>query len=337
MPTDDADSTTMPTSCPRPTRAGEPPAPAHRTMEIGATVRDLVTVSWPDGPVLLAVSTPAGIQLRDPESGTVVAATPPRHNHDGFRLAWIAPSRGRAYLVSGGVDGIRRWDPRTLMRIGGPLLPAAAPDLVHLTAVPVRDGRILLAVAADTRTIRLLDPVTRGQVHPYLYRHDQAIRAMAVVPLSATRSLLATTARGDGVQLWDPETGVRHRPKRTLPTGAVHALAATPLSDGRPGLAVGTGRDIRLWDPGTDTQHGQPIPLSGMNLCALPLPGGRNILAIDSAAGLRLWDLAAHGPISAPAPFAAPMMTAVPMPDGHTVLATADHDDTVVRLWNPAP
>ena len=211
-----------------------------------------------------------------------------------------------------------------------------------LAAVPLPDGRVLLASASDDSTMRLWDPAAGTPVGSPQETHTTGVKGVAAVPLPDGRVLLAIAGLG-GVRLWDPTAGTPVGDPLEGLDDAVYGVAAVPLPDGRVLLAsAGMDSTVRLWDPTT----GSPAvdPLEGhigevKGVAAVPLPDGRVLLA---SAGrdctVRLWDPATGTPVGEPMEghtISVNAVAAVPLPDGRVLLASAGYDGTV-RLWDPA-
>ena len=73
-----------------------------------------------------------------------------------------------------------------------------------VAAVPLPDGRMLLATAGLDGTVRLWDPVAGTPVGDPLEGHTDWVMAVAAVPLPDGRVLLASAGRDRTVRLWDP-------------------------------------------------------------------------------------------------------------------------------------
>ena len=212
-----------------------------------------------------------------------------------------------------------------------------------VAAVPLPDGRVLLASGSFDETVRLWDPATGTPAGGPLQGHTGWVNAVAAVPLPDGRVLLASGSLDATVRLWDPATGTPAGNPLQGHTSLVNAVAAVPLPDGRVLLASGSfDATVRLWDPATGTPAGGPLQghTSLVNaVAAVPLPDGRVLLASGSFdATVRLWDPATGAPAGGPLQGhtgAVKAVAAVPLPDGRVLLASGS-DDKSVRLWDPA-
>jgi len=157
---------------------------------------------------------------------------------------------GRTLLASGGDDNkVMLWDPipatRALQKwwqrpIGQPLSGHTGRVRV-VVALPLPDGRTLLASASDDRTVRLWDPSTAIPSSRPLSGHTGRVRAVQVLPLPDGRTLLATADGEDGtVQLWDPTTATLV----TVLNVSVPVLAIVSLPGGH--LALGTTEGVAV-------------------------------------------------------------------------------------------
>jgi WD40 repeat protein len=246
------------------------------------------------------------------------------------------------------------------------IVPAHTGPAHSVTAVPLPDGRTLLASGGDDTTVRLWDPLTARPASDPLTGHTGPVRALAAVPLPDGRTLLASSGETDSIfdkemmRVWDPLTGE----PLVGPTGLTSemnsffqttGLAPVPLLDTRTLLATtGTfvGYQLRLWDAATDRWQHYSLPsvFEEVKLSAVaPLPDGRILLATSGERTIKVWevpdrdgdagswkymDLRPLGtPIVDPAESVLAIAT-VPIADRRTLLASAGSDGAV-RLWNP--
>ena len=101
---------------------------------------------------------------------------------------------------------MRLWDPAAGTPVGDPL--EGHTDWVYgVAAVPLPDGRVLLASAGDDGTVRLWDPAAGTPVGDPLEGHTGWVKGVAAVPLPDGRVLLASAGYDRTVRLWDPATG----------------------------------------------------------------------------------------------------------------------------------
>ncbi|CAJ64963.1 MULTISPECIES: NACHT and WD repeat domain-containing protein [Frankia] len=266
------------------------------------------------------------------------------NNDDALWLRWIEVSARKmradtfADRAASLVD--ETWHPIRAMWTGNShrTLIGHTKTVRAVTAVPLRDGRTLLASAGDDGSIRLWDPI-EGTPAGTLTGHTARVFALAVVPLRDGRTLLASAGDDGSIRLWDPIEGT---PAGTLTGHTVggFSLAVVPLTDGRTLLAsAGADKAVRLWDPvagtlaGTLTGHTDWVRA----VTAVPLPDGGTLLATagDDRA-VRLWDPIEGTPAGTLTGHTdwVNALTAVPLPDGGTLLASAGSDGSV-RLWDP--
>ncbi|PNE16421.1 WD40 repeat domain-containing protein [Amycolatopsis sp. BJA-103] len=246
---------------------------------------------------------------------------PPPHDQRAWHVRWAA-------LVSAQTH-------RTLAGHAGGVLA--------VVAVPLPDGRTLLAAGGLDGTVRLWDPVTGRLVRDVLTGHINKNWAMTVVPWPDGRTLLATGS-GDGeVRLWDPVTG---RLVRDVLTGHINknwAMTVVPWPDGRSLLATASGDGtVQMWDPVTGHPVGNPFTghtYKNWAMLAVPWPDGRSLLATASGDGtVQMWDPVTGHPVGNPFTghtYKNWLMTVVPWPDGRSLLATGSGDGRGMRFWDP--
>jgi WD40 repeat protein len=131
------------------------------------------------------------------------------------------------------------WDPVTGTPVGRPLTGHTG-SVLAVAAVPLPDGRVLLATGSDDGSVRLWDPVTDTPAGRPLTGQTSGVLAVAAVPLPGARVLLATGGRDGSVWLWDPVTGTPVGRPLTGHTSSVWAVAAVSVPDGRTLLATGS-------------------------------------------------------------------------------------------------
>jgi hypothetical protein len=174
---------------------------------------------------VLAVGDGVGIQLWNPITGRAIGAPLAGHTKGVTALAVLAKPGGPMLLASGGMDSsLWLWDLATGQAFaGGPLAENIGVTRM-LDAVPVPDGRVLLAqLSHRLNKVTVWDPLQRRKQAQI---QDGSVSWVRVVPV-AGGSLLATTANTDhAIRLWDPVTGELAGAPLVGHTQKVHALNA---------------------------------------------------------------------------------------------------------------
>ncbi|MDX2680393.1 WD40 repeat domain-containing protein [Streptomyces sp. NY05-11A] len=175
--------------------------PPGRTSEI----RTMVPIASSDGRILLATGSHSGIiRLRDPETCETASDVFNRPDRPPLALARVPMPDGRTLLASseatparGGTRAVRLWDPATGLPVGAPFENHKYVE--HLAAMPLADGRTLLAVRDFDDSIRVWDADSRQLVG------ELTGGPMAAIVASGGHPLLAVARRG-AIELWDPLT-----------------------------------------------------------------------------------------------------------------------------------
>lgn len=81
-----------------------------------------------------------------------------------------------------------------------------AADILHdaVCAVPLADGRTVLACASRDGTVRLWNPTAGQQIGEPLTGHTNRVTAVCAVPLADGRTLLATGSDDCAILVWKP-------------------------------------------------------------------------------------------------------------------------------------
>ncbi|WP_327003455.1 hypothetical protein OHA72_51690 [Dactylosporangium sp. NBC_01737] len=252
----------------------------------------------------------------------------------------VLPLRGHTLLAASVDRVVKLWSVRRgLLRLRvepyGDALTGHLGAVRDVVAVPMSDGRALVATAADDGTIRLWSPARdRGYAAPpkgAWFRTSTGVDpALAVTSVAAGtspdgRAWLATASRDEWVRLWDPEHGTPAQPpmdpqadRTTWFTGTA-TVAAVPMPDGSALLATGSGHIVRLVDPATGAS-GAATELGPVRWH--PWRGSDKPV---NALMLGEERIAAFAPVVA--------MAALALPDGDAMLAVAG--GRTVRLFAP--
>jgi WD40 repeat protein len=138
-------------------------------------------------------------------------------------------------LVSGGRDGVRRWDIRT-----GRELPTLAPDTPRVAALAF-DANGLLAVAQMGGIISLWD-VASGQRRGVLVGHSAVAWSLAFTP---DGKRLASAGRDMTVKIWDIASNQEVLSLRGFASEVSYVAFS---GDGRCLVTCDQSGSVRVWD-----------------------------------------------------------------------------------------
>jgi WD40 repeat protein len=210
------------------------------------------------------------MRLWDPDTGTALG--PPLTGHDDAVLAaQFELVSGVPALLTGGADGQRIWDPRTMTQVGEPNRTWQPSG----TYCSLPDGRRLYAFGLPDFGLAVWDEGRRAPAYPPLRGHSGRIRAIAFG--SASRPcVIATSGDDNTIRLWDALAGEPVGGPLEGHTGPVWGLSFAYLPTGRgfvPVLAsAGSDGALRLWDPDTGVPA-DALPDDGYRASGWELPG----------------------------------------------------------------
>jgi WD40 repeat protein len=208
-------------------------------------VADMVLMSLPGGPAMLAIATDDGwVRLWDPSTGQTIDTMPPAHFDEVAAIAAV-PLPFRPVLAVACRDAsVHIWDPAEDDRPRYTL--RGHTDAVEaVVTVPGPDGELLIASAGSDTTLRRWSPV-RGEPfgEPIETRHDGAVNAMTAVAVPDGRTLIATGGEDGTIRLWDPIDGVGCGQPITGHTDEIFALTAITTARVEHGVP---GTDMSTW------------------------------------------------------------------------------------------
>ncbi|MFI6516676.1 trypsin-like peptidase domain-containing protein [Spirillospora sp. NPDC050679] len=317
-------------------------------------VTSLCASVLPDGRVLLT-TTGDGVkaQIQDVQSGavrhTLVHARRESSVSGQVHTVCALPGFDPPLLATVGHDGTAQvWDPQTGAKrhvledvkevtnhFGGTSLEVNG--MTAACALPMKDGRHLLATAHEDHSVRVWDPRSGTLVSTFT-ELTEPVKVICAVPAPGGGSLLATAHGDHSVHIWDP-ADVTTRHALTGHTDTVSAMCAIPTPDGRPILATvsqdrtdRTDRTVRIWDPdnkavqrtGAHTGRARAVQ-------ALTTADGRLLLAVADRT-VEIWDPEAGtapqvraDSMGVVGPVRQGMLCALPTADGDTLLVTIGH------------
>lgn len=279
----------------------------------------------------------------------------------GVNALTVVSRPGQPALAAGADDrdGLCLWNLSDGRPFHGPL-PGHPDRILSMTAVPLPDGRVLLATGGETGTITLWDPaagqpvreLARGLVREPVGNRLSEVTGMCTAIIPDGRTLLVTSTARGVVRSWDPVTG--EPVGRLNPYGSpIRSIAAVPISaDHALVSAADTAGRAHVWDPAVDDpwERGAAVQLSAHALkdtdhrvaavAAVPIQNRTLLATGDDRGAIMLWDLATGAPVGDGLPSSTgtaglPIMTATMLNDGRAVLVTGSRLGRNLRVWDP--
>jgi WD40 repeat protein len=233
---------------------------------------------------------------------------------------------------------LRRHDPLHVTLAGHAAAVRAA------MALPLPDGRVLLATGGDDGALRLWDPSTGRPVGDPLVGAAAAVLGLTILDSGEGRTLVVSAGSDGFLRLWDPDSGQPYGEPLAGHTAAVLSVAAFPgPKPGRALITSGLDRKILSWEIAVGRPVSSAVLVAGYRaraVAVLSSPAGRGLLITGGFDGsVCAWDPGTGelvaGPLSGPAG-AIRALAALTLPDGRSLVA-AGGDEGTFSVWQPQP
>ncbi|MFG1679212.1 hypothetical protein ACGFNP_03505 [Nonomuraea sp. NPDC049269] len=243
----------------------------------------------------------------------------------GFTAADL--SRDGDLLVTGSSDDrIQRWDARTGQKIGS----AIKAGMIEVTAIGVSPDGETIAAGGRNGDIRFLDART-GRPRGSPIKTEGALATVDALTFTPDGRYLFTTTTSGQVRSWDVAT------RRFQLSYTREDAQASSLAFSRDGTILAAGDlqgVIRLWDPVSAEQLGQPLTGHTAGVSAMTFsPDGRTLLSSSLDGTLRRWDLTVRQTVIPPVIDGFGVDLAALSGDGSRLL-TAATSSLGAQLWD---
>ena len=248
--------------------------------------------------------------------------------------------------VTGCADGtVRIWELPSGRAVDGPLRHGSA-AVVAVTVATLPDGRVVVAAADESGTIRTWDLATRDPIGAELETGLGLARGLATARVGKQVLGLATGSDG-GLQIWDLATGARWADRLTAPEDAKPSTTGT--DPGGPAIAAavranreiaitGYGNGLLFWDLRDRKAAGWVAGNQGLVRSLAIIQREDRIIAVTGGnQAVRAWDLTAgepSGELLIGHDGSVDAVAVIESADG--TLAVSASRDRTVRVWEMA-